>query len=186
MLSIDVLEDTRQSIDADTVHATLLNALGDRGLLTTTGMLRRVPFSSEFVHRYQFLSGHPDLTPALSPQGIAILQRSFIHPAPARSAIHNLLLVDWLFGSWQAFHQHCHWQATMDCTTSQQAKHAPVPAPQAHRRKCLEFLNSDSKATRSRFARAAPASFRWLLRFDQKWLDSTLPIGSKNKQSGLF
>jgi hypothetical protein len=96
VLGMDVLKDTRQSIDADTVHATLLNALDNHGLLTATGMLRRVPFSSEFVHRYQFLSGHRDFTPALSPQGIAILQRSFIHPAPPRSAIHNLLLVDWL------------------------------------------------------------------------------------------
>lgn len=186
VLGMDVLEDTRQSINANTVHATVLNALDDHGLLTATGMLRRVPFSTEFVHRYQFLSEHPDFTQALSPQGIAILQRSFTHPAPARSAIHNLLLVDWLFGSWQAFHQHCHWQATMDCAPSQQARYATDTALRVHRKRCLEFLDSDGKATRSRFARAAPTSFRWLLRFDQTWFNATLPIRTKNKQPGLF
>lgn len=186
-LGMDVLDDARQTIDVDTQHATVLHALSERGLLTATGMLRRVPFSSEFVPRYHFLSPHPDFTSALSPQGIAILQRSFSPLAPPRSAIHNLLLVDWLFGSWQAFHQHCLWQETMDFRPTCRAQHSLETVQQAHRKKCLEFLNTDANPIRSRFVRAAPTSFRWLLRFDQNWLDTTFPtIHSQNKQPLLF
>jgi hypothetical protein len=55
-------------------------------------MLQRVPFSNEFVHRYPLLSGDSDFTSALSPRGIALWRRSILHPVPARSTIHNLLL----------------------------------------------------------------------------------------------
>lgn len=186
-LGSDVLEDGGEAIDARTVHATLFNALGNRGLLTATGVLRRVQFAGEFAHRYQFLTQHPDFNLALSPQGIDILQRNLSHPASARSAVHNLLLIDWLFGSWHGFHQHCLWQATMDGVPSRPAPRGPEAVQRAHRRTCLDFLNTNVSVTRTRFARAAPVSFRWLLRYDEKWFDTSLPLTrSTRTQRPLF
>lgn len=186
-LGIDVLEDKRPSIRASTARATLFSALGNRGLLTATGTLRRIPFASEFAHRYQFLSPHPDFTLALSPQGIGILQRSLVHPGLPRSAIHNILLIDWLFGSWQAFYQHCLWQEIMDGESPCPAQCRPEAEQHVHRRTCLDFLKTNVLATRTRFARAAPVSFRWLLRYDEKWLDNNLPITrSMRTQRTLF
>ncbi|WGG50945.1 TniQ family protein [Rugamonas sp. DEMB1] len=186
-LGIDVLEDGRQPVDARTVRATLFNALGDRGLLTTSGLLRRVQFASEFAHRYHFLSQHPDFSLALSPKGIDILQRGLSHPGPARSAAHNLLLIDWLFGTWQAFHQQCLWQATMDCLTLSTINVRQDEVTHQHRKACVAFLEAHTLATRSCFSRAAPASFRWLLRNDEEWLNGNLPrVRPMRTQGTLF
>lgn len=205
-LGIDVLEDERQPINAYTARAALFGALGDRGLVTATGMLRSVQFAGEFAHRYRILNRHPDFCLALSPKGIHILQRGLSIPGAKRSAAHNLLLIDWLFGSWQAFHQHCLWQATMDNSTGIEVDlakswgsrtsgaDAASPYTQArpkgqrqHRQICLDFLLVHTAPTRSRFARAAPASFRWLLRYDMSWFESCLPrVYAERCQGSLF
>lgn len=185
-LGIDVLEDERQPLDARTVRAALFNALGNRGLLTTSGLLRRVQFAGEFAHRYHCLIRHPDFSLALSPKGIDILQRSLSHPGPARSAAHNLLLIDWLFGTWQAFHQHCLWQATMDGGTPPTVTVPLDAAMHQHRKVCLDFLETQALATRSRFFRAAPATFRWLLRNDEEWFNGNLPMVRPMRTQGTM
>ena len=183
-LGIDVLEDGRQPVDARTVRAGMFKGLGNRGLLTASGRLRPVQFAAEFAHRYHFLSLHPDFQLALSPRGIDILARNLSNPTAVRSAAHNILLIDWLFGTWNAFHQHCVWQATMDG-----AGRAPAQVDRDgvwHRKVCLDFVESRASATRSQFFRAAPKSFRWLLRHDGQWFNICLPLARPTRTQGTL
>lgn len=186
-LGVNILEDHHPLMKIEDMRAALLCALESRGLLTATRMLRRVQFAAEFAQRYHFLAQHPDFNFALSSKGIAILQRSLSQPGLPRSPVHNLLLLDWLFGTWQAFQQNCFWQSTMNDFTP------PDKTPQQdtirdwHRKICLEFLETQALATRSRFFRAAPVTFRWLLRYDDIWFNAYLPVLQRGgAQSTLF
>jgi hypothetical protein len=183
-LGIDVLEDGRPPVDARTARAVLFDALGNRGLLTASGRLRPVQFAAQFAHRYHFLSRHPDFQLALSPRGIDILMRHLPNPDAVRSAAHTLLLIDWLCGSWMAFHQRCIWQATMDGAACAPAKvdHGGI----GHRKVCLDFVEANASATRSRFARAAPKSFRWLLHHDEQWFNACLPVRRPVRTQGTL
>jgi hypothetical protein len=198
-----VLEDTRPPLDSRVVHAALLIRLDECGLLTPAESIRRAQFSSEFLDRYGFLNRDPSFLKAISPKGVDILVRK-LATKEMRSALHNLLLVDWLFGTWDAFNKYCLWQSVMDCkelhspvgtienvpTISHQVtRRAPPSANElhTHRRVCLDFLEQNKTATRSRFSQVAPASLRWMLQFDETWLNKYLPTSRiKSKQKPLF
>jgi hypothetical protein len=186
-LGIDVLEEDGQPMDGRTMRAALFDALGQRGLLTASGGLRRVQFAIEFTHRYHFLSRHPDFSPVLSSKGIDILQRNLSVPNAKRSAAHNLLLIEWLFGTWRAFQLHCVWQATMGLEASPASQADYNGIGHQHRKACLDFVGTYPSATRSHFARAVPSSLRWLLRYDEKWFNIHLPPAhSRRNQGTLF
>lgn len=186
-LGIDVLEDRHPPATIGNNRSTLFSGLANRGLLTATGKLRRVQFVEEINHRYGFLARHPDYAAALSSKGIDILQRNLLHPEGPLSAVHNLLLIDWLFGTWEAFQQRCMWETTMNDFTPFDRTLQQNAIKDHHRQTCLDFISAESVATRSRFFRAAPTSLRWLLRYDDDWLNTCLPIMRKRRtQSKLF
>lgn len=199
-LGIEILEDTGCLIESQTMYATLCSGLRSRGLLTHSGSIRGRLFAGEFSDRYGFLSRHPDFSDAVSSRGSDILQRNLRNTNSVRSAAHNLLLIDWLFGAWGAFKEHCNWQSLMDCHgletdirerstdksfgVSCDVKQNPFIDRQLHRRVCLNFLELEVSATRSGFSRFSPKSFRWLLCHDIEWLDAQLPFRQRTQKQG--
>ena len=177
-IASDALFDISDIPDLTSSHAAMLRALGSRGLLTTTGKIRNEEFAAEFSHRYGFLQHNADLRESLSPEGLGILCRSFRRADSWRRPQHNLLLIDWLFGSWQGYRQQCMWQTVMDCPGLAKAEmNPPCPADDQliHRRVCLEFMNNRALPLRSEFFLVARTSFQWLLRNDTKWFDLNFP-----------
>ncbi len=202
-LAVDVLQHIGAPVNATAVHATILRALDNRALLTASGAIRQEPFAREFFRHYGFLNQHPEFASAVSITGINILARSLRGVNAWRSATHNILLIDWLFGSWPAFLDQCYWQSVMDYP-GEETELALLSNPQtqiwwktqksvdlsekhAHRRACLDFLSKQTPALRNVFARTAPKSFRWLLRYDPEWLDQHCPTAvSRPVQAELF
>lgn len=204
-LSVSILQDINNPHTAKIMRTTLISALRDQGFIMHSGKIRGSFFISEFTHRYGFLSNHPDLHEAVSSKGIVILQRNLMHSEKTLSTTHNLLLIDWLFGTWDAFTSHCLWQSFMDnpdadtdfCKNIKsngvqndllKASLADITTPvHEHRRVCLDFLKTSSLTSRSYFARSKPKSFRWLMRNDLDWLNSSCPVEYlAKKQSELF
>lgn len=186
-LSVDVLRDSDKPIEPRVARAAIFNALDEHGLLAQARLIRSEQFFVEFSRSYGNLQKFSEFCGALSRPGIDILHRKLRHGYLKRSAVHNLLLIDWLFGSWDAFHQCCLWQSTMDDIPSHAAQPESETLKNTHRGTCLDFLNINAPATRTRFFRSAPASFRWLLRYDTKWLDNVLPTTrSVKNQRSLF
>lgn len=201
-LGIDVLHDTGKSIDPRTAHAAILNALNEHGLLTSSRMVRREPFFIVLSRYYWFLHDLPEFVGVISPQGFDVLHRSLQRGDSSRSALYNLLLIDWLFGTWRSFKEQCAWQAVMDrpCESQgpkvhpciEEIPHASAQALQemhctereSHRKICLSFRDTNASAKRSRFARAAPKSFRWLLRYDSDWLNKSFPGARYSRMQG--
>jgi hypothetical protein len=200
-LSVDVLEGCEEPLSSQTAYATFINALEAQDLLTRSKAIRKERFISEFTNRYGFLASHSDFHKALTPQGINILIRNLSYSDSIQSAVHTLLLIDWLFGTWHSFVVHCEWQNIMDCheydiskeiyqrkkSLQSSVNETKSDEQQEHRRTCLDFLNMNSQASRSRFARKAPKSFRWLLRYDAEWFNINCPTDRfKKTQESLF
>lgn len=115
--------------------------------------------------------------------------------------MHNLLLLDWLFGSWKSSCAQSTWQTVVGCP-SLLAEAAPSDADippgvshaivnetgdrvrESHRRKCIDFLDYHTHAVRSRFARAESKSCRWLLANDIVWFDQYCPINKPDRSQG--
>lgn len=177
-LCVDALKDRGDAVDPKTRHATMLHALDDHGLLNSSGLIRLEPFAKEFSRRYGFMHQYPDFATVVSQKGISILSRSLRRSNSWRLPAHNLMLIAWLFGSWGAFTKQCDWQSvtghqrqTTEDPVADEIRLLYYSEQQAHRRICLDFVSQDSSTLRSAFARAAPKSFRWLLRNDSEWLD---------------
>ncbi|NHZ82271.1 hypothetical protein F2P44_23760 [Massilia sp. CCM 8695] len=203
-LAVDALCDVGPSVVGDVTYATMCRALGDRGMLTHSGAIRRDAFCSELLRHYGFLREYPDFAAAVSAKGLDILYRSVRCVGQWRRPLHNLLLLDWLFGSWKSFCEQSAWQSVMGCPNLL-AEAAPsrsdVPPAvdhaivndtgdrvrEIHRRKCVDFLERNTHAVRSRFARAEPKSCRWLLANDIAWFDQYCPIDQRDRpQANLF
>lgn len=101
--AVDALQDGGNLIDQKTANAAIARALESRNLTTADGKINRQLFSPEFLRRYGFLRLHADFAKVVSAAGIEILCRSPDKPSVWRHSAHNVLLLSWLFKSWNAF-----------------------------------------------------------------------------------
>lgn len=197
-LGVDALLHHGPAIDLKVIYAAMLRALSSRGLVTGGGSIRLEPFVKTLLRDYGFLSQYGEFADVVSPRGLDILYRSMRCENLWRRPVHNLILIDWLFGPWRSFIEQCEWQSVIDRPTEidyrqpgdrnvklldwQPRDAANVEVMRAeHRKRCLEFMELDANANRSRFARANPKSFRWLLNNDAAWFNYTCPLNKSNK-----
>lgn len=177
-LASDALFDIGDTAGLASSQAVMLRALASRGLLDLTGEIRTGDFASELSHRYGFLRHNADFRDPLSSEGVGRLCRSFRRADSWRRPQHNLLLIDWLFGSWNSYRQQCLWQFVMDCPGLINTEMTGLPSTDdrsTHRRVCLDFMDSCTLPLRSDFFVVARRSFQWLLRNDIEWFDLNFP-----------
>lgn len=97
--------------------------------------------------------------------------------------LHRIILIYWLFGSWQYFKSACDWylafnQEEIDkhFLTLQKQKSLQIDALKVRSRQlCESYLLSSDKPNRIEFCRLFYSDFRWLLNYDKAWLDRMLP-----------
>jgi hypothetical protein len=99
----DILHDDGEVIDSPTADAAVTRALGRMNMTTTSGKICRQSFVPEFARRFGFLRHHSDFTKSLSAAGIEILCRSLEKPNLWRQSVQTVLLLSWLFGTWNDF-----------------------------------------------------------------------------------
>lgn len=201
-LAMHALNQTAPPVEPALKHEVMLQALEQRGFVTAGGSIRRTKFIEAISKEYGFLSVSTYHMEAVSQPALGILHRSMKSVNKWRRPIHNLVLLDWLFGSWDAFQKQCFWQSVMDepiaaykngsgttrtavnNETTQPSDYASIRS--VHRMKYLEFNGVTKNATRSSFARASPKSFRWLLTNDQKWFDAECAPSASANPGRLF
>ena len=113
-----------------------------------------------------------------------------IHDKKSSIPFARLILVSWLFGTWQAFKRYCLWHFVLDSgnlSSEESAKQSVRELCSVHRRICLDYISSCVNPTRLGFKRTAQLSSRWLLHFDREWFEHVLPVVDKSKrQKKLF
>lgn len=194
--SVAALQDDGEFLDAMTEHAVIGQALESHALLSPRGTICREAFAAKFLHCFGFLRHHPDFTDVVSCNGVEILCRSLDDPRIWRHYLHQLLLLRWLFGSWEAFKAQCQWQRVMNNDCCMANLHAAGNlthalrtnyVPDIHRAKCIDFMSTTASPSRSKFAHAEAKSFRWLLNNDIEWFNQQCPPSrTRDFQRRLF
>jgi len=105
--SVDALGDDAEVIPGPTANAAIARALGNLNMITASGKVCRKSFAPEFARRFGFLRHHPDFSKGVCAASIEILCRSLDKPNVWRQSIQNVLLLSWLFGTWNAFKEQC-------------------------------------------------------------------------------
>ena len=103
----------------------------------------------------------------------------------------RLLLIHWLFGTWESFEEKCNWMQVMGhCEILQKEKSVAEVIDSLrsyHRHACMQFMLDNPGCSRLMFLKSTYRSFRWLLHNDPAWLDNQLPFPlSQGEQLPLF
>lgn len=190
-LAESILRDSSSPLAPGAVQATIIDGMAERGLVTRGGQIRKNEFVDEVSHYFSAISLWEPVVTFLSRENLMHMARELTESVQMRPALHNLLLIDWLFGSWALFRERCAWRITMgvECkgnvagqavcrTLSENNKWEKLRA--SHRRNCMAFLGQYPAATRTLLWRTHPRSCRWLTCYDEDWLGKMLPATSSH------
>jgi hypothetical protein len=189
-LGKDALDDQGEPYPAEVVRDTFLEMLQYQGFFTRAGMLKlndcvKAFSSSICVGKCTFLIDNE----------IRRLLMGLTDSNKSVALQFYLLVVYWLFGTWQHFKERCKWTATFNYPYGNTGYEC-FPKPQEHERQaalkyyrgvCTDFMRANPAGTRVEFLRREYKSFRWLLRNDSNWLDYRLPLSPRgDNQADLF
>jgi hypothetical protein len=190
-LNARILWHAGHAMDNDTLSAAMVAQLKERGLTKADGTLRPHDFLSDFRNCYKGLCDLPEYTILFGEPAITRLIGAIVRKELPCSSLHTALVIDYLFGSWDAALEHCRWCEAFNVpdVQAQQVHHSWPPADDLlheHRAICLALVKKYPGLGRSAFAREAPRSFRWLLSHDSRWLSSSVQCHRSTHQRQLL
>lgn len=170
----------------EAVQGALIDGLSAAGLVTKGGNVRRQEFLLSLTDFYGGLIGVESIAQQLAKGRLNCLTRELTDSVQSRPAVLNLMLAFWLFGSWELFREHCLWRKATDSRVSvgsislssnadMEGENDRTSAQSRHRQACLDILHALPQATRTDLWKQNPRSFRWLLQYDSRWIDTHLP-----------
>lgn len=174
------------------VVGTLVAALKEMGLVDKKGKLKISSF--EFAFRTHFYGGFEnDLNERLNIKKPRYLLSGIYDVKPDRT-LTRLILIYWLFGSWEYFKSCCTWFEVFNQKLIEH-KNARSENPTVemlfkknrdeNRKVCLSYIQSTDWPSRQEFGRLFYKKFSWLLNNDRAWLDRALPIAKIAQQFNL-
>lgn len=170
------------------LRGVIVDALATMGLATKAGVIHPKGFAARFVaHHAKFSALERLALKALAQLASGLSAHPMMFPPTL-----SLLIANWLHGSWERFHAHCAWRATIDapapCLRREALQQPPGQNRRDHRLTCLAFMASAPGASRTEFWHAHPKACRWLTQYDSDWLESRLPRLKKHapRQLELF
>lgn len=187
----DVLNDSAEPFHPDVIRDAFIGAIKDRNLLTRAGKIRWPDCLRDFYNTVNLVECSTPVPERAIRQLLMGLQTR-----KASGAIQDyVLLVAWLFGTWQYFRECCRWVETINYPDGRlkcnkgavNAEKDRIPFLEIHRRVCINYMRNNPTASRSDFLKHEYKSFRWLLHNDSKWLDNHLPLNlNKIENPTLF
>lgn len=177
----EILVDQTFSVDPSVVYFALWDELGSRKMLTPSRTLRKTELIRALCAQLRYCRSQPGVE--LENLSNQILQ-SLINPQRG-PILGRVVLIHWLFGSWQAFKERCRW---IDClglpVGDSRARHCEAHDIETmrhlHRAICMERIQEHPAISRLEFTKTEYRSFHWLLHRDRAWLDAQLPIPKKS------
>lgn len=165
------------------LRGVILDALRTMGLTNKAGVIHPKEFAAHFVAHHAKLADLDHFAPYLNTKALARLAKGLSAYPMMLPPTQSLLIAKWLFGSWERFHAHCVWRATIDAPAPflprKASRHSQGQNQKEHRLTCLAFMASAPSASRTDFWQAHPKACRWLAQFDSDWLESRLPRAKK-------
>lgn len=186
ILGREALWDCLDSHPDGAIREAFLVGMRQKGLLKSNGKIRLSAYQEGVASKFQ-----GDVIQSES----TYLLRGVMNNRLGNPML-RLLLVHWLFGSWQHFKDRCLWESVMgnrsDNTELMQAQSKGKSGDIKiltlnYRQVCLDYKKNNPNATRLAFLRFSNRAFIWLLRHDSSWLAEQMPFpNSIRKQKELF
>jgi len=186
-LGNDALGDTQNTYATEVIKQTLIAALRQRGLLDAKGRLKINVFESSFENFFDknFILTIKQRLRIKKPRYLAT---EILNGFKGR-VLNRLILVYWLFGSWNYFRICCEWHAVFNAgntnlrISNQLNLNQEVEIKAKNRTQCESYLLSTDKPNRIEFCRLFYSNFRWLLNYDREWFDRALPAHGFSHQT---
>lgn len=128
MLGEDALSDSSVAHPRCVVIRSFIVGMRERGLITSAGLLRKQLLIDSFEHAF----GRLQMRRLLPPRDLVVSPKQLLSGiVDDRSCkpLSRLLLVYWLFGTWGAFKERCHWERILATNEYHEAasgsKHRP-------------------------------------------------------------
>jgi hypothetical protein len=183
------LDDHNKPYAPEVIKQTIISALRQRELVDTNGSLKIKAFETAFQTFFgeEFVD---TLKQRLLIKKPRYLVTELVHGFKA-GALNRVILVYWLFGTWQYFKLCCDWSAvfntgdvSVDCSIRLIVQQTDEISAKS-RALCESYFLSTDKPNRVEFCRMFYSSFRWLLNNDRDWFDRTLPTHGFSNQTKL-
>lgn len=178
------LNDKSPPSASQVINATLIEALKEKGLVDAKGKLKISSF--EFAFRRSFDSNfEKELKDRLNIKKPRYLVTDLFQSKEGR-ILNRLILIYWLFGSWEYFKSCCNWyeifnQPLLEDDNAPLEKYTIESMFKKYRDEnrsiCLTYIQSTDCPNRQEFGRLFYKKFSWLLNNDRAWLDRMLPLG---------
>ena len=189
-LCADAGSDQETTVAYDSAKRAIHSALLLKGIVGRNGK----PSNHRFREAFK-LGMQPLLVSRLPPKGysdLKPLQTLIRWESGSAVDLEDLLMVVyWLFGGWAAFRARCHWELHMQgggfgSVDPQPVIEAALGPRGRHRAICSNYFQGAELPSRAEFLQENPKSLRWLLEYDQRWLDNLLPLPVRLRQLKLF
>lgn len=183
-----ILSDGPSAITGAHLFNAAISSLQERGLATRSGRMRSDRFKSEFARRY-LIGAKPSRGWDIDTATERLL-RAISRDVGRDCWLERIVLIDWLFGSWEALSAWVGWLTTMDCDRKPPTAgvtHGDLASPlKYYRQACIDFLDANPSASRADLSQHSYKTYRWLLDHDPDWLSTVLPISRHPSQKVLF
>lgn len=168
-LAFDAIRDKSEPYTPIVVRQTFKRAMIEKGFLKSGGLSKNACKEFSVFFSPLDVSKTLGINPARLFDGILGDDESPV--------IYRLILVYWLFGSWQYFKSSCCWQSVFsepECI-SVDIGLTYSEVRQQYRTRCLIYITSIAEMDRATLLRVDYKVFRWLKNNDRQWLDNQLP-----------
>ena len=186
----DGLQDKSEAYVANVIKQTILLALRYKGLTTNQNKLLISKFNASFDEFFGVNFRH-EMRVEIGIKNPTVLLKGIVNEMNA-NALYRIILVYWLFGSWEFFKESCKWldifsyAETAYCSRQINKVTCDEDILNKARKACLAYVNESIHPTRNEFNKSHYRDFNWLLRHDRAWLDKMLPIIKTWKQRNIF
>jgi len=178
------------STEIEALGSAIRTELQERGFVASDGNLLHASFWCDFQRHFLGLREISEFSSLFDQHAKTRIAGYLSRGKLPCSSLHTVLLIDYLFGSWESALEHCRWDQTFNAPCA--VTHSNYPNRicedellHRHRRTCLTLMNEFPYLNRNEFARASPRSFRWLLAHDANWLSATIPYHHRTTQGKL-
>lgn len=184
------LQDDSMPLASSIISGVIKDALIKKQVLDVNGKLKIASFESEFDAFFgdKFWQ---TVTERLNLKKPRYLATELLHRFKGR-ALNRVILVYWLFGTWEYFKKCCEWYAVFNTDSANSIGIQKIPdqylieVQQKNRKLCSSYMMSTDKPNRLEFCRMFYSSFRWFLGNDRLWFDQNLPINNSGRQQRLI
>lgn len=196
----DALHDSSSANSPALVRNVIMHGIKSKGLTSSALHIRNFALRNSVMAHFKPLAGIQCLESIIREKNLNRVCRNLSEPTfTQNSVLDNLLLSNWLYGTWPMFREVCNWLRVIDAesalpiTKSELDRSSRIEQSDSDRRKlhrqiCIDFRRQHPGAMRTQFWHNHSKTCRWLSHYDRAWFENAFPSAKPgiDHQGDLF